>query len=289
MSPTGISARQTRSTPYREANDLRLGGFIDHRTFRFVREYPHPPKRVWSALTEPSQLGVWLWPCEKFEARLGGVGVFNPGKRVTLQVTEFDPPRRLSLSELIAFTVEATPGGSRLTVDLSRPPDGWSPMGLAGYHGWLGRLSRLLAGRPQDETETWASGIWNAVLAHCEWEVSRFVAGGERALWRIHFQENESAVTTEAAGGLDQLAALLCERNLSATIDGFGDDPCDMQESLALCDDRIKAVIAHLQARGLSRDRINVGFVLGNYHYLAERESAAGRAFNRRIEVRPVY
>jgi hypothetical protein len=34
---------------------------------------------------------------------------------------------------------------------------------------------------------------------------------------------------------------------------------------------------------------INVGFVLGNYHYLVERDSEAGRAFNRRIELRPVY
>jgi len=29
--------------------------------------------------------------------------------------------------------------------------------------------------------------------------------------------------------------------------------------------------------------------VLGNYHYLVERDAEAGRAFNRRIELRPVY
>jgi hypothetical protein len=29
--------------------------------------------------------------------------------------------------------------------------------------------------------------------------------------------------------------------------------------------------------------------VLGNYHYLVERTREAGRAFNRRIELRPVY
>jgi hypothetical protein len=39
----------------------------------------------------------------------------------------------------------------------------------------------------------------------------------------------------------------------------------------------------------VARGRINVGFVLGNYHYLVERDAEAGRAYNRRIELRPVY
>ena len=46
----------------RDPNDLALGGFVDRRTMRFVRNYPHTPANVWAALTDPQQLTVWLWP-----------------------------------------------------------------------------------------------------------------------------------------------------------------------------------------------------------------------------------
>src|ERR1700722_2386149 len=80
----------TGATPYRDSNDLRLGVCIDASTFRFVRDYPHPPAMVWAALTEPTQLGVWLWPCRSFEPRLGGGGGFDPGKGVVRTVTGFE-------------------------------------------------------------------------------------------------------------------------------------------------------------------------------------------------------
>ena len=273
----------------RYPGDLTLGGFVDGQTMRFVRDYPHPPSRVWAALTDPAQLGVWLWPCRSFEARLGGVGVFDPGKQLTIQVTEFEPERLLNLGGRIRFALAPQAGGCRLTLDLTRPPDGWSPMALAGFHGWVGRLTRLLAGAPQDETEAWALGVWNAVIGHCEWEVRRHVTGGAPPIWRVHFDENDAGLTPEAAAQLDALASLLARENLAVTIDGFGDDPASAEESLRLCAARVEATTAHLEGAGVARARINVGFVLGNYHYMAERSSAAGRAYNRRLELRPVY
>jgi hypothetical protein len=206
--------------PTRYPGDLALGGFVDRETMRFVREYPHPPALVWSALTDPAQLGAWLWPCKSFEARLGGVGVFDPGREFQVRITEFEPGRLLNLGGRFRFALEPAGAGCRLTVDLKRPPDGWSPMGLAGFHGWLGRLTRLLAGAPPDETEAWASG--------------------------------------------DEAALSLCRR-------------------------RVQAATTRLESAGVPKSRINVGFVLGNYHYLVERDAEAGRAFNRRIELRPVY
>jgi len=195
--------------PTRYPGDLTLGGFVDHQTMRFVRDYPHPPALVWRALTDPAQLGVWLWPCKSFEAKLGGVGVFDPGREFQIRVTEFEPLRLLNLGGLFRFELTAQDAGCRLTVDLKRPPDGWSPMGLAGFHGWLGRLGRLLAGAPQDETEAWASGIWNAVFHHCEWEVRRCVADGAKVIWRVHFPESDAGLTSEAAAQLHELARLL--------------------------------------------------------------------------------
>jgi hypothetical protein len=276
-------------TPFREPNDLSLGGFVDRDTMRFQREYPHPASLVWAALTDPAQLGVWLWPCKSFDARLGGVGVFEPGMELSVRVTEFEPERVLNLGGRIRFEITPHPTGCRLVLDLKRPPDGWSPMGLAGFHGWLGRLSRLLAGRPQDETEAWALGIWNAVFAHCEWEVRRFVADGEKVIWRVHFRESDATLTDEAAAQLDELVSLLRDKDLSVTVDGFGDDRCSAEESLTLCAERVAAASRYLQAKGLPEARINIAFVLGNYHYLVERDSEAGRAFNRRIELRPAY
>ncbi len=64
----------------RYPGDLALGGFVNRQTMRFVRDYPHPPALVWDALTDPAQLGVWLWPCKSFEARLGGVGCSIPAR-----------------------------------------------------------------------------------------------------------------------------------------------------------------------------------------------------------------
>jgi len=281
--------RDITATPHRDPGDLALGGFTDRNVFRFVRDYPHPARRVWAALTEADQLGTWLWPCLSFEPRLGGVGVFNPGKELRLRITEFEPPRRLTLADRICFTLEAQGDGCRLTLDLMRPDDGWSPMALAGFHGWLGRLSRLLDRRPQAETEAWALGVWNAVIAHCETEVRRFVAYGEPPVWRVHFGANDAGLSSEATEQLDRLAALLIERSIGVTIDGFGDDPCGEEEGRRLCGERVAAIRARLCDRGLSSERVSVGFLLGNYHYLVERDDEAGRAYNRRIELRPQY
>ncbi len=140
-------------------------------------------------------------------------------------MTEFEPERVLNLGGRIRFVLAPLGDGCRLTLDLTRPPDGWSPMALAGFHGWVGRLTRLLAGAPQDETEAWALGVWNAVIGHCEWEVRRYVSGGAPPIWRIHFDENDAGLTGEAAAQLDELAQLLRRENLAVTIDGFGDDP----------------------------------------------------------------
>jgi hypothetical protein len=274
----------------RDPNDLALGGFVDRQTMRFVRDYPHPPAEVWAALTEPRQLTAWLWPCASLEARLDGHAVFQlEDKTLTLRIVEFEPLRVLNFSGAIRFELAARSGGCRLVLTLKRPPDGWSPMGLAGFHGWLGRLGRLLAGTPEDETELWASQIWNAVFHHYEAEVRNYVADGATVLWRVHFSENVASLTPEAAALVDDLATLLVARGLSVTIDGFGDDPCDAGAGLRLCNARVAAVRERLISAAVPADRINIGFVLGNYHFLVERDSEAGRAFNRRVELRPIY
>ena len=39
--------------------DVSYGPSGDQWTLVFVRDIPHPPAKVWAALTDPAQLGRW--------------------------------------------------------------------------------------------------------------------------------------------------------------------------------------------------------------------------------------
>ena len=115
------------------------------------------------------------------------------------------------------------------------------------------------------------------------------VAGGAQVIYRLHFAPNDPALGEEAVAVLNNLVRVLKESpDLKVGVDGFGDDPCSHEESIALCQKRIDAVMKHLQSSGIDASRVMIGFVLGNYHFLVSRESEAGRAFNRRVELRPI-
>jgi uncharacterized protein YndB with AHSA1/START domain len=111
--------------------------------------YPHPPDRVWAALTSSDALAAWFMPndfkpvaghCFRFQARafraLGFDGV------VRCEVLELDPPRRMvwswaggNIDTTVTFTLEQTPGGTRLR------------MHQVGFDGLGGQLTRrILAG-----------------------------------------------------------------------------------------------------------------------------------------------
>jgi outer membrane protein OmpA-like peptidoglycan-associated protein len=271
-------------------NDLRLGAFVDRDTFQFVRDYDHPPALVWAALTDAAQLTTWFWPCSLFEAEPGGRFTFDDDEKVWRgRISEFEPPRLLAFAGM-RFELSERDGGCQLVVSLSKPRDGWSPMALAGYHGWLGRLDRLVDGVSADAAEDWASDIWDSRFIHCEREVRRKIAGGAKVIHRIHFEANDPTLTAEAQGLLNELVAVLRARgDLAVTIDGFGDDPCSLEQSLDLCGRRVAVAKQHLCDAGIGEARISIGFVLGNYHYLMPRDAEAGRAFNRRVELRPTY
>jgi outer membrane protein OmpA-like peptidoglycan-associated protein len=165
-------------------------------------------------------------------------------------------------------------------------------MALAGFHGWLGRLARLLAGVPNDVADRWANEQypWEALLLAYEHLMRDSLAGGARAIYRLHFEPNSPILPDEAKTHLDQLVRVLTSQPaLGVTIDGFGDDPCTQEESLALARDRMAAATRYLEDAGISHNRITIGFTLGNYHFIVPRDTEAGRAFNRRVELRPTY
>ena len=92
--------------------------------------YPHPPERVWRALTAPEELAAWLMPNDfapvvghKFQFRVkpqwGWRGI------VDCEVLEVDPPRRLSYTwqgdpkyrvTTVTWILEPVSDGTRLTL-----------------------------------------------------------------------------------------------------------------------------------------------------------------------------
>jgi uncharacterized protein YndB with AHSA1/START domain len=88
---------------------------------RVVHEarYPHPPERVWQALTDPAELAAWLMPND-FSPRAGAR--FRLDARPAhpapfeCEVLEIDPPRRLRTRWIV--------GGQPTTVTFELRADG---------------------------------------------------------------------------------------------------------------------------------------------------------------------
>jgi uncharacterized protein YndB with AHSA1/START domain len=111
--------------------------------------YPHPPSRVWEALTSSEALAAWFMPND-FEPVAGHRFTFQTKPRrafgfdgvVRCQVLVLDPPRRLVWSQAggqidttVTFTLEPAGAGTTLR------------MHQVGFHGLAGQLTRrILAG-----------------------------------------------------------------------------------------------------------------------------------------------
>jgi uncharacterized protein YndB with AHSA1/START domain len=115
------------------------------RDLHFEIVYPHPPDKVWQALTDPGAIAEWLMP-NNFEPRVGHKFTFRahpaPGFDgiIDSEVLEIDPPRRLvytwnngKLSTRVTWTLQLTPAGTRLVLDHT---------GFEGLRGWM--LSNLI-------------------------------------------------------------------------------------------------------------------------------------------------
>jgi len=74
---------------------------------------PASPERVWSSLTEQSELSAWFGAHVEFEARPGGPATFRwpDGRSRKATVEEMDQPRRLSFRWA---PFERTGGGARV-------------------------------------------------------------------------------------------------------------------------------------------------------------------------------
>jgi uncharacterized protein YndB with AHSA1/START domain len=129
------------------------------RSVVMEREYPHPPEKVWRALTESSLIEQWLMKNDfepvagrPFNLRREPVAGWNGV--VDCKVIDLDPCRRLSytwgtlgLGTVVTWTLMPTEGGTHVRMEQS----GFSMDQENNYkgakYGWqhfLGGLERVL-------------------------------------------------------------------------------------------------------------------------------------------------
>jgi len=157
--------------------EAELARFVDRFTMEYVRVYPHPIERVWRAIIEPEEFGVWFIK-GRLDPRVGGRYWFgDDGFQGVVQAIE--PPRLLRLSDdkaeqtfeyeltavgggtLMRF-VQHVPPGDPYEEILSHPdypddpggdlPGGldtpWRPGFVGGWHGMFDELTDFLDGVP---------------------------------------------------------------------------------------------------------------------------------------------
>jgi uncharacterized protein YndB with AHSA1/START domain len=145
-----------------------LGTIDDRAVLRMERRLPHPPEKVWRALTEPAHLNQW-YPFQAIvlELRVGGRIAFDGGG-ITVEgvVTELDPPR------VLAFTQDAgaalpREGDNHLRFELRPDRDGCllilthtfndRPHAAANAAGWdacFDALELVVDGQPAEVPAT---------------------------------------------------------------------------------------------------------------------------------------
>ena len=95
----------------------------------FEFDLPHPPEKVWRALTDPTLLAEWLLPVVELKLEPGAAFTFKtqpyPGWDgiVSCRVLEIETHRKLSytwgvpfLDTILTFTLTPTASGTRLSL-----------------------------------------------------------------------------------------------------------------------------------------------------------------------------
>ncbi|GAA1459908.1 SRPBCC family protein [Nocardiopsis exhalans] len=157
----------TTPTPDSLRGTLGIGADGAFR-IRFERVLAHTPERVWEWITDPERLVLWLPGCT-IDPRVGGAVSFDFGDEgaATGVVSEALPPGSKGVlvhtwcwegvpDSVVRWTLEAVPGGTRLTLVhgelLPEPAADFA----TGWHVMLDALALAADGKPTDDA-------WNAV------------------------------------------------------------------------------------------------------------------------------
>lgn len=151
----------------------------------YQRRLPHPPEKVWAAITDPAQLKQWFMASwVKIDGRPGGSveTIAGPAQIQSHgRILTWDPPRvyehewitapRKEIpageNSVVRWELSAVGGETVLTLThrhLTRPTaTGFAP----GWHAFLDRLTALLDGKPLPD---WMACFTAAQPAYPGWE-----------------------------------------------------------------------------------------------------------------------
>ena len=131
------------------------------RTLVIEREMPHPPEKIWRALTETSLINDWLMSND-FQPVVGHKFTFRskpvPGWNgiIDSEVLVVEPNSRLiyswgtmGMESAVTWTLTPTPGGTHVRMEQSGFPSEESASYKGAKYGWtnfIGNLERVVAG-----------------------------------------------------------------------------------------------------------------------------------------------
>jgi uncharacterized protein YndB with AHSA1/START domain len=135
---------------------------VEHRTsgarsaLVFVRQFRHPPEKIWAALTDPTQLAQWApFTADRDLGRLGAVVLTmtdsDDGQTFPGQVTRCEEPTLLEYTwgdDLLRWQLEPDERGTKLTLHHTTDDPTMVPKVAAGWHICLAVADRLLEGHP---------------------------------------------------------------------------------------------------------------------------------------------
>ena len=126
----------------------------------FVRHLPHPPEKVWRALTEPDHLRNWFPTDIHGDRRTGATLRFafreNEGPELEGKMLAYEPHRLLEMQwgddEILRFELHPTDGGNGTELRFANTfaELGKAARDAAGWHHCLDHLVHELAGGGDD-------------------------------------------------------------------------------------------------------------------------------------------
>jgi uncharacterized protein YndB with AHSA1/START domain len=131
------------------------------RTLVVERDMPHPPDKIWRALTQAPLIEAWLLandfqPVVGHKFTLRATPVPNWNGIVDCEVLVVEPDSRLSyswgstgLKSVVAWTLTPTKGGTHVRMEQSGFPSEESASYKGANYGWqkfIGSLERVVGG-----------------------------------------------------------------------------------------------------------------------------------------------
>jgi uncharacterized protein YndB with AHSA1/START domain len=139
---------------------------------RFERTLPHPPEKVWRALTEPEHLAHWFPTTIEGERAAGAPLRFSfplgEAEPFDGKMLAFEPPTLMELlwgTDVVRLELRAVDGGTALTLLDTLDERGKAARDGAGWHTCLDALAADLDG-DADAREALASSRWREVHPH---------------------------------------------------------------------------------------------------------------------------